>query len=211
VFCISVSFFFLRFSISWVPSSSILSILFFNSLISLFTVFSVSLWCLFRALMSSFICFCVCSYSLFLVYWNFLSASYMFWLTMSSNIAMKFSVITCRISSLRVFLWASLGSLASFFFVLLGSGIGYLFSSFPSESCIKLFFGGEWFSFLFVFPSLHLVLCNYVLNRVIGGFSHLFSFPWFNFVLWVYCVFSLVCVCYIFPWSGCNLVLTNSQ
>jgi hypothetical protein len=48
---------------------------------------------------------------LFLLSWNFLSASCIFCLTMSSNISMKFSLITCRISSFRVFLWASLGSL----------------------------------------------------------------------------------------------------
>jgi hypothetical protein len=35
-----------------------------------------------------------------------------------------------------------LGSLASFIFVLLESGTGYPFSSFPSESCIKFFLGG---------------------------------------------------------------------
>jgi hypothetical protein len=112
LFCISVFFFFLRFSMSWVTSSLILPILVLNSFISLFMMFSVSLWYLFRAPTSSFICFCVFPYSLFLLSWNFLSASYMFWLTMSSNISMKFSVITCRISSFRVFLWTSLGSLA---------------------------------------------------------------------------------------------------
>jgi hypothetical protein len=66
VFCVSVSFFFLRFSISWITAS--LNFL-FSSLInlSLFVVFSVSLWCLFRAPMSSFICFYVFLYSLFLV------------------------------------------------------------------------------------------------------------------------------------------------
>jgi hypothetical protein len=42
-----------------------------------------------------------------------------------------------------------------------------------------------------------LVLCNYVLDKLVGGFSHLLSFPWFNFVLWLYWVFSLVCVCAI--------------
>jgi hypothetical protein len=36
-----------------------------------------------------------------LLSWNFLSASCTFWLTMSSNISMKFSLITCRISSFR--------------------------------------------------------------------------------------------------------------
>jgi hypothetical protein len=102
--------------------------------------------------MSSFICFCVYSYSLCLVSWNFLSASCMFQLTTSSNISMKFSVITFKISSLRMFLWALLGSLASFIFVLLESGTGYPFYSFPSESCINLFFGGEWFPSLFHLP-----------------------------------------------------------
>jgi hypothetical protein len=42
----------------------------FSSLIhlSLFIVSSVPLWCLFRSLLSSFICFCVFSCSLFLVF-----------------------------------------------------------------------------------------------------------------------------------------------
>jgi hypothetical protein len=83
-----------------------------NSFISLFVVVSVSVWCLFMTSMISFICFCVFSYSLFLTSLNFFSASYTFWLTMSSYISMKFSLITCRISSFRGFLWASLGSLA---------------------------------------------------------------------------------------------------
>jgi hypothetical protein len=45
---------------------------------------------------------------LFLLCWTFLSASSTFWLIMSSNISMKFSLITCWIFSFRVFLWASL-------------------------------------------------------------------------------------------------------
>jgi hypothetical protein len=59
VFCVSVSFFFLRFFHIMVTSSLILSIFIFNSFISLFIVLSVSLWCLFRAPMNSLICFCV--------------------------------------------------------------------------------------------------------------------------------------------------------
>jgi hypothetical protein len=164
VFCISVSLFFLRFCISWVTSSLILSIFVFTSFISVFIVFSVSLWCLFRAPMSSFICFCVFSYSLFLLSWNFLSASYTFWLTMSSNISTTFSVITLRISSLRMFSWAALSSLVSFIFVLLESGTGYPFSSFPSESYIKLFWGREWFPSLFhppITPLGTLQLCSW--------------------------------------------------
>jgi hypothetical protein len=79
LFCISVSFFFLRFSMSWVISSLMLSIFILNSFISLFMVFSVSFWFLFSTPMFSFICFCVFSYSLFLSSWNFLSVVH-FWL-----------------------------------------------------------------------------------------------------------------------------------
>jgi hypothetical protein len=35
--------------------------------------------------------------------------------------------------------------------------------------------------------------CVTVLNRLVGGFSHLSSFPWLNFVLW----FLTNCVCAI--------------
>jgi hypothetical protein len=84
--------------------------------------------------------------------WNFLSASCMFWLTMSSNISMKFSVISCRISFFRVFLWTFLGSLAYFIFVLWKFGSGYVFSSFLSESCTNIFLWGEWFPSLFCLP-----------------------------------------------------------
>jgi hypothetical protein len=56
LFCISISFFFLRFSISWVSSSLILSVFALNSFISLFMVVSVSVRHLFRASMTSFIC-----------------------------------------------------------------------------------------------------------------------------------------------------------
>jgi hypothetical protein len=118
VFSISVLFFFPRFSILRVISSLILSIFTFNPFISLFIVFSVYLWCLFRAPMSSFICFCVFSYSLFLLSWNYLSASCTFQLTMSSNISMKFSVITCRISSFKCSFglhWVPCHSLSLFF------------------------------------------------------------------------------------------------
>jgi hypothetical protein len=62
LFCISVSFF-LSFLLSCITSSLILLIFVLNSFISLFMVLSVSLWYLFRAPMTSFIHFCVCSYS----------------------------------------------------------------------------------------------------------------------------------------------------
>jgi hypothetical protein len=84
------------------------------------------------------------------VSWYFLNASCTFWLTMSSTIPMKFSVITCKISAFSLFLWTLLGSLVSFIFVWLESRTGYPFSSFPSESCIKLFSGIECFPSLFL-------------------------------------------------------------
>jgi hypothetical protein len=58
LFYISVSFFFLRFSISWVASSLISSIFILISFISLFIVYFVSLWCLCSASIFSFICSC---------------------------------------------------------------------------------------------------------------------------------------------------------
>jgi hypothetical protein len=74
-------------------------------------------------------------------------------------------VISCKISSLRLFLWTLVGSLVSFIIVLLGSGTGNQENGFHP---------------FFFFPSSHLELCNYVLDRLVGGFSHLFPFPWFN-------------------------------
>jgi hypothetical protein len=52
VFFVPVWFFF---SISWVTSSLIFFIFIFNSLIFLFILLSLSLWCLFWAPLSSFI------------------------------------------------------------------------------------------------------------------------------------------------------------
>jgi hypothetical protein len=37
--------------------------------------------------------------------------------------------------------------------------------------------GGNGFHPFFFFPSLHLVLFNYVLDSLVGVFSHLFSLP----------------------------------
>jgi hypothetical protein len=100
---ISVWFFFLRFSKSVINSSFIFCVALFNSCISLFISSFVSLWCLLRSSLSSLICFYVISCSLFLVPWNFLSASCTFWLTMSNIFSMNFSEISSQISSLRVF------------------------------------------------------------------------------------------------------------
>jgi hypothetical protein len=129
-----------------------LSIFALNSFISLFIVIFVSVWCLFRSSMILFICFWVFSYSLFLLSWNFLSASYLFWLTMSSIISMKFSLITCRITSLGCSCglhWVPWYSLSLFCWSL-DRGIHFLhFALNP----ILLYFGGrEWFPSLFLLP-----------------------------------------------------------
>jgi cytosine/uracil/thiamine/allantoin permease len=87
--------------------------------------------------------------------WNFLSDCCTLWLTMSSSISMKFSLITCRISSFRVLLWSLLGSLVQFIFVLLESGSGYPFSSFCSKSCTSWFLGENGFHPFFFFPYFH--------------------------------------------------------
>jgi hypothetical protein len=63
-------------------------------------------------------------------------------------------VLSSTISTLRNILWASLDSLVTFIIVLLWSGTGYSFSSFPTESYIELlfFFWEVWFPFLLFFP-----------------------------------------------------------
>jgi hypothetical protein len=62
---------------------------------------------------------------------------------------------------------------------LLRSGTGYPFSSFPTESCFFL-------RRVVSNPSsshLHLVLCNYAFDSLVGGFYYLISFPDLIFVL----------------------------
>jgi hypothetical protein len=64
---ISVWFFFLMYSISLFNSSFMFYVVFFISYISFFIVSFGSLWYLLKSSLSSFICFCVFSCSLFLV------------------------------------------------------------------------------------------------------------------------------------------------
>jgi hypothetical protein len=66
--------------------------------------------------------------------------------------------------------------------------LGIRFLHFPVNLVLNYCFAENGFYPFFVFPLLHLVLCSYVLDRLVGGFSHLFSFPWFNFVLWLFWV-----------------------
>jgi hypothetical protein len=129
-----------------------------NSFISLFMVFSVSLWYLFRAPVSSLICFYVFLYSLFLWSWNFLSASCMFWFTLSCNISMKFSVISCRISSFKMFLWASLVPWDSLPLFCLDLELGIHFLHFPLNPVLIYYWGENGFCPFFIFPFLHLVM-----------------------------------------------------
>jgi hypothetical protein len=71
----------------------------------------------------------------------------------------------------------------TFIIVLLSSGTGYPFSAFSTLPCIELFFEANGFHPFFFFPSLQLVLCSYVLDRLVGVFDALFSFPDLIFAL----------------------------
>jgi hypothetical protein len=71
-----------------------------------------------------------------------------------------------------------------FIIILLGSGTGYTFFSFPTESCFEfyLFLGFEECGFhYFFFPLLQLVLFNSGLDQLVDDLNCLFSFPGFNF------------------------------
>jgi hypothetical protein len=93
----------MRFSISLLKSSFIFCVVIFNSYVTFFIVSFVSLWCLLKSFLSSFICFYVFSCSLFLVSWNFFNVSCTSLLTMSSIFTKSFSVISSKISSLGFF------------------------------------------------------------------------------------------------------------
>jgi hypothetical protein len=54
-----------------------------------------------------------------------------------------------------------------------------------------------------------LVLCNYVLDRLLLVSVTCFFSPWLNFVLCVYWIFSCVYACYFCLWSRCNLTSIN--
>jgi hypothetical protein len=51
---------------------------------------------------------------------------------------------------------------------------------------------------------------NYVLDRLVGGFSHLFPSLTY-FLICCYLGFLAKLEYCFYTWSGCNLVLTNSQ
>jgi hypothetical protein len=129
--------FFLMFSISLSNSSFIFCVVILIHK-SFYSVLCFTL-CLLKSTLCSFICFCVFSCFLFLVSWNFLSASCTFWLTMSSSFSMNFSVISSKISSLRVFMWVSLGSLVTSLFCW-GQELSIHFLHFPLNSVLNYFF-----------------------------------------------------------------------
>jgi hypothetical protein len=90
-------------------------------------------------------CFLISSYafsnSLFLLSWNFLSVSCTFWLAISSVISIKLSLIACRISSLRVFFWVSLGSLSQFIFFCWSLDLCICFLHFPLVPVLIYYWG----------------------------------------------------------------------
>jgi hypothetical protein len=62
-----------------------------------------------------------------------------------------------------------------------GQQLGINFLHFTLDSVLSYFFEESGFHPFFLFPSRHLAVCNYVLDSVGGGFSHLFSSLLFNF------------------------------
>jgi hypothetical protein len=210
VFCVSVWFFFLRFSISWVTSSLTFSIFIFNSFISLFILFSVSFWCLFRAPMSSFICSCVFSYSLFLVSWNFLSASCMFWLTVSRISPWNSRWLLAWFLLWRCFCrhhWVPWCHLSLFCW---GQELGIHFTHFPLNPVLSSFLRRV---FSIPFASSHCYTWYCAIMFLIGSLVVLetcfLSLDLFFVLLLSWFLGRLVC-CFC-PWSGCNLVIMNSQ
>jgi hypothetical protein len=77
----------------------------------------------------------------------------------------------------------SLGSLVTFIIVLLKSGTGYHFIHFPLNPVLNYFFEESDFHSFFFFPLLHLVLCDYDFDKLVGGFDYLISLPDVIFVL----------------------------
>jgi hypothetical protein len=76
----------------------------------------------------------------------------------------------------------SLGLLVTFIIVLLGSGTRYPFFSFPPNPLLNYFLGESGFHPFFS-PLLYLMLCNYVLDWLVGGFNCLFIFLALMFML----------------------------
>jgi hypothetical protein len=68
------------------------------------------------------------------------------------------------------------GFLTVIYLCFVGSGTGSQFSSFRSESYIKLFFCGECFPLLLFLPIAPLGTVQLCSCRLVGGFNHLFSF-----------------------------------
>jgi hypothetical protein len=124
---------------------------------------------------------------------------------LSSVFSMIFFVITCKISSLRVLLWAFLGSLVSFTFVFWElETVGIHFLHLALNPVLNYFIEDSHFHPFFFFSLLYLVLCNYVLDKLVCGFSQLFFFPLplgLIFRLWLsWFLARLLCSFYL--WSG---------
>jgi hypothetical protein len=135
----------------------------------------------------------------------------MFWLTMSGIISMKFSMITCRSSSLRLFLWTLLGSLVSFIFVFWSPKLGICFLHFLLNPVLNYFGGKNGFHpFLSFHHSTWYCAIVFLIGQLVVSVTCFLSLD-LIFVFWLSWVFIYVCVYYFCPWSGCNSVLTKSQ
>jgi hypothetical protein len=92
---------------------------------------------------------------------------------MSNVFSMSFSVISSKISLLKDFFVVIPGLLhGTYCFVGVRNWVSIFFIIII---IIIIFLECDFHSFFL--PSPHLVLCYYVLDRLVGGFNYLFSFP----------------------------------
>jgi hypothetical protein len=85
------------------------------------------------------------------VFWNFLSDL----------------LLSALISSLKIFMWASLSSLWHLSLFCWCQQLGMNFLHFPLNPLFNCFFGGECSFHPFFSPLLQLMLCNYVLEWLV--------------------------------------------
>jgi hypothetical protein len=162
VFCISVSFFYLRFSISLV-TSLILSIFFFNSFISLFIEFSVSLWCLWLLWVHLFVYVSSCIFYFWCLGISWVHFGWPCLVTSSWNSQWLLTGFILWEYSCR-YCWGLWCHLSLFCWSL---ELDIHFLHFPLNPILNYFRGENDFHPFFVYPSLCLLLCNYVLDKLL--------------------------------------------
>jgi hypothetical protein len=136
----------------------ILSIFILNSFISLFMVLSASLWYIFRTPMSSFICFCIFSYSLFLLFGiSWVPPVHFGWpclVTSPWNSQWLLAIFLLSVCSCGFF-WVPWHSLSLFCW---SPELGISFLHFPLNP-VLIYLGEEnGFHPFFIFPSRHFML-----------------------------------------------------